>query len=149
MSFDYSKNKQGHNSDSFWTSYSDLFLGLSTIFLLLYVTSSLRTGTDAIKQQVDNRKLAMENEELKSQLKMYEAVKQNYMEKEATKSEAQEYQELMDKLTLLEEDAKDERDKLAKEKHFEKPSLDNFGVDQKEKPQDFSWLKKVKKLIKK
>lgn len=115
MSFDYSKNKQGHNSDSFWTSYSDLFLGLSTIFLLLYVTSSLRTGTDAIKQQVDNRKLAMENEELKSQLKMYEAVKQNYMEKEATKSEAQEYQELMDKLTLLEEDAKDERDKLAKQ----------------------------------
>ncbi len=57
----------------------------------------------------------MENEELKSQLKMYEAVKQNYMEKEASKSEAQEYNELMDKLTLLEEEAKDERDKLAKQ----------------------------------
>lgn len=114
MSFDYSKNKQGHNSDSFWTSYSDLFLGLSTIFLLLYVTASLRTGTDAIKAQVDNRKLSMENEELKSQLKMYEAVKSNYMEKDASHGEVQEYQELMDKLTLLEEDSKDERDKLAK-----------------------------------
>lgn len=115
MSFDYGKNKQGHNSDSFWTSYSDLFLGLSTIFLLLYVTASLRTGTDAIKAQVDNRKLSMENEELKSQLKMYEAVKSNYMEKDASKSEVQEYQELMDKLTLLEEESKDERDKLAKQ----------------------------------
>jgi hypothetical protein len=74
----------------------------------------LRTGTDAIKSQVDNRKLSMENEELKSQLKMYEAVKSNYMEKDASKSEVQEYQELMDKLTLLEEESKDERDQLAK-----------------------------------
>ena len=115
MSFDYRKNKQGNDSDSFWTSYSDLFLGLSTIFLLLYVTASLRTGTDAIKAQVDNRKLSMENEELKSQLKMYEAVKSNYMEKDASKSEVNEYNELMDKLTLLEEESKDERDKLAKQ----------------------------------
>ncbi len=115
MSFDYRKNKHGNDSDSFWTSYSDLFLGLSTIFLLLYVTASLRTGTDAIKAQVDNRKLSMENEELKSQLKMYEAVKSNYMEKDASKNEVNEYNELMDKLTLLEEESKDERDKLAKQ----------------------------------
>ncbi|NJM10407.1 MAG: hypothetical protein HC883_06045 [Bdellovibrionaceae bacterium] len=115
MSFDYGKTKQGHNSDSFWTSYSDLFLGLSTIFLLLYVTASLRTGTDAIKAQVDNRKLTMEVDELKSQLRMYEAVKANYMENNAPQSEVQEYQELMDKLTLLEEESKDERDKLARQ----------------------------------
>lgn len=115
MSFNYNKTKHGENSDSFWTSYSDLFLGLSTIFLLLYVTASLRTGTDAIKSQVDNRKLTMEVDELKSQLKMYEAVKANYMEKDASKDEVQEYQELMDKLTLLEEESKDERDKLARQ----------------------------------
>jgi outer membrane protein OmpA-like peptidoglycan-associated protein len=116
MSFDYNKTSRSHgNSDSFWTSYSDLFLGLSTIFLLLYVTASLRTGTDAIKAQVDNRKLTMEVEELKSQLAMYENVKNNYMEKNASQDEQQEYQELMDKLTLLQEDAKDDSDRLAKE----------------------------------
>ncbi|NJL25570.1 MAG: microtubule-binding protein [Calothrix sp. SM1_5_4] len=114
MSFDYNKNKHAHSGDSFWTSYSDLFLGLSTIFLLLYVTASLRTGTDAIKSQVDNQKLTMKVEELQSQLKMYEQVKSDYMEK-ADKSEQQEYQELMDKLTLLTEEAKSEKERLARE----------------------------------
>jgi uncharacterized membrane protein YciS (DUF1049 family) len=70
MSFNYQKNKDGHSQDSFWTSYSDLFLGLSTIFLLLYVVSSLRTGTDAIKSQLDNEKLSMKVQELENQLKM-------------------------------------------------------------------------------
>ncbi len=115
MSFDYNKTKTSHNSDSFWTSYSDLFLGLSTIFLLLYVTASLRTGTDAIKAQIDNQKLTMQVDELRSQLKMYEQVKSDYLEKEASKSEAQEYRELMDKLTLLKEEAKDEKERLAQQ----------------------------------
>jgi len=111
MSFNYSKNKQGESQDNFWTSYSDLFLGLSTIFLLLYVISSLRTGTDAIRSQVENQKLSMEVNELKGQLKMYENVKNDYMNT-APKDEVQEYKELMDKLTLLQEDAKSEKDKL-------------------------------------
>ena len=115
MSFDYKRSKQSHNGDSFWTSYSDLFLGLSTIFLLLYVTASLRTGTDAIQSKVENQKLAMQVEELQSQLKMYENVKQNYMETQASKSEVDEYQELMDKLTLLREDAKTDAEKLARQ----------------------------------
>jgi hypothetical protein len=115
MSFDYNKNKASHSGDSFWTSYSDLFLGLSTIFLLLYVTASLRSGTDAIKTQVDNQKLTMQVDELKSQLKMYEQVKADYLEKEAPKDEVQEYHELMDKLTLLKEDAKSDSERLARE----------------------------------
>ncbi len=111
MSFNYEKSKE-HGNDNFWTSYSDLFLGLSTIFLLLYVTSSLRTGTDAIKNEVDNQKLTMQVEELQNQVKMYESVKNEYLAKSAPKDEAQEYTELMDKLTLLQEDAKTEKDKL-------------------------------------
>lgn len=114
MSFNYNKSKHTHSSDSFWTSYSDLFLGLSTIFLLLYVMASLRTGTDAIRAQIDNQKLTMENDELKAQLKMYENVKSDYME-HASQSETQEYQELMDKLTLLKEDAKSDQERLARE----------------------------------
>lgn len=118
MAFDYNRNKNSHGGgggDSFWTSYSDLFLGLSTIFLLLYVTSSLRTGTDAIKSQVDNQKLTMQVEELRSQLKMYEQVKTDYLEKSASQDEVQEYAELMDKLTLLKEEAKTDQERLARE----------------------------------
>lgn len=114
MAFNYEKNKNHEGNDSFWTSYSDLFLGLSTIFLLLYVMASLRTGTDAIKSQVDNQKLSTRVEELENQLKMYESVKQNYMDT-AAKDEQQEYQDLMDKLTLLQEEAKSEKDRLAQE----------------------------------
>lgn len=111
MSFQYNKNKE-HSGDSFWTSYSDLFLGLSTIFLLLYVTSSLRTGTEGIRNQIENERLSMKVDELQQQLSMYENVKDEYLNQKAEKSEVQEYQELMDKLTLLQEDAKTEKDKL-------------------------------------
>ncbi len=114
MAFNYEKNKQTHGNDSFWTSYSDLFLGLSTIFLLLYVLASLRTGTDAIKSHTDNQKLSTRIEELENQLKMYESVKNNYLS-QAPKDETQEYQELMDKLTLLQEEAKTEKERLAQE----------------------------------
>lgn len=115
MSFNYEKNKQQHSGDNFWTSYSDLFLGLSTIFLLLYVTASLRTGTDSLHNQVENQKLTMENEELKNQLKIYEQVKTDYLQHNASKNEIQQYKELMDKLTLLKEDAKNEKEKLVRQ----------------------------------
>lgn len=112
MAFHYAKNRESQGNDSFWTSYSDLFLGLSTIFLLLYVTSSLRTSTDAIKNGVENTKLRMKVEELEHQIKAYESIKDEYLNKQADKDEVQEYQDLMDKLTLLQEDAKTEKEKL-------------------------------------
>ncbi len=115
MPFDHRKTAAAHSGDSFWTSYSDLFLGLSTIFLLLYVTASLRTGTDALKSQIDNQKLALQVDELKSQLKMYEQIKSDYMKNTASKDETQEYVELMDKLSLLEEDSKNDQQRLARE----------------------------------
>lgn len=112
MSFNYNQSKDHGSNDSFWTSYSDLFLGLSTIFLLLYVTASLRSGTEGLRTQLENEKLAMKVEEMENQLKMYESVKNEYLQQQASKSEVQEYQELMDRLTLLQEDAKSEKEKL-------------------------------------
>lgn len=111
MAFNYEKNKQ-ENNDSFWTSYSDLFLGLSTIFLLLYVTTSLRIGTDTLKGDIENKKLVMQVEELQNQVKMYESIKEEYMAKQASTDETQEYTELMDKLTLLQEEAKTEKERM-------------------------------------
>lgn len=117
-------NKKHNDSESFWTSYSDLFLGLSSIFLLLYVVASLRSGTDGIKNAVENQKLKVEVMDLKNQLKTYEAMKEQYIQNQASKGEVSEYNELMDKLALLQDEAKTEKNKLRKAAH------DN---DQKEK----------------
>jgi chromosome segregation ATPase len=117
MSFNYNKHKEGGAGDSFWTSYSDLFLGMSVVFLLLYVTASLRTGTSGLEAQVENKKLSMQVEDLKNQLKMYDSVKKDYLNQEATPDEAQQYNELMDKLSLLQEESHDARVKLARESH--------------------------------
>ena len=117
MGLDYKKKHShgGGDSESFWTSYSDLFLGLSSIFLMLYVVASLRTGTDTVRVMTDNQNLKVEVQELKNTLKTYENMKQNYMQQQASKTEVDEYNELMDKLTLLQSDAKDEKDKLRKD----------------------------------
>lgn len=112
MAFNYNKNKNNDDSGSFWTSYSDLFLGMSVVFLLLYVTASLRQGTNGIQQQIQNQKLSMQVQDLKNQLKMYDSVKKDYLHNEAKPEEEKLYNELMDKLTLLKEEAKNEKDKL-------------------------------------
>lgn len=116
MSFDYNKEHGGggHN-ESFWTSNSDLFLGLSSIFLLLYVVSSLRSGADGVNNATENKKLKVQIQDLQNQLKTYEAVKEQYISKQASKGEKDEYNELMDKLTLLQEEARNEKDNLNKQ----------------------------------
>jgi myosin heavy subunit len=124
MSFNYEKHKNHNGNDSFWTSYSDLFLGLSAIFLLLYVTASLRTSTYAIKAQMENRKLTMRVQDLENQLKMYDQVRKDYMENSATPAEAKEYRELLDKLTLLKEVAKDEKE------HLQQQAADNAAKEE-------------------
>lgn len=112
MSFNYQKNKDNGSNDNFWTSYSDLFLGLSTVFLLLYVVASLRTGTEGLRNQIENEKLSRQVSELEHQLRTYESIKDEYLQKQASKEESSEYEELMDKLTLLQEEAKTEKDAL-------------------------------------
>lgn len=57
----------------------------------------------------------MRVEELQQQLRMYESVKNDYMQNQASKNEMNEYEELMDKLTLLQEDAKSEKERLLQE----------------------------------
>ena len=112
MGFQYGKDKGHGGGDSMWTSYSDLFLGLSIIFLLLYVSSSLRQGTDGIKQSLENKRISKENDDLKQQIKVYETLKQDYMKTQASADEQQNYAELMDKLVLLQDDATKEKSKL-------------------------------------
>lgn len=115
MSFDYQRSGKHNSGESFWTSNSDLFLGLSSIFLILYVVASLRSGADGVNSATENKKLKVQIQDLENQLKTYESVKEQYMQKQASKDEKDEYDELMDKLTLLKEEAKNEKDNLTKQ----------------------------------
>src|SRR5262249_1566211 len=67
------------------------------------------------KAQIQNQKLTMRVQDLENQLKMYDGIRKDYLENTANPSEAKEYVELMDKLTLLQEEAKDEKEKLRRE----------------------------------
>jgi chromosome segregation ATPase len=113
MPFDYDKlkSKQVQN-DSSWTSNSDLFMVLSLVFLLLYVISSLRNGSSAVQKTIQYKELKKRNQDLEQQILAYEALKEDYLKKEASKSEMNMYGELMDKLTLLKEEAKEEKNDL-------------------------------------
>lgn len=116
MSFDYQKLKRKHDEEgSFWTSYSDLFMVLSVVFLLLYVVASLRSGTFSMQKQMELQKAVAETQDYKKQIQAYNALKDNYLEQEASQSEAKMYEDLMGKLTLLQDAATEEKKELEKE----------------------------------
>jgi chromosome segregation ATPase len=114
VSFDYEKIKKKEGGNEQWASYSDLFMVLSMVFLLLYVTSSLRTGTQTIMQKVQNEELSSRTKDLENQLTVYEARKDEYMEKQASVTEKEVYEQLMDKLDLLQEENGQEASRLRK-----------------------------------
>lgn len=109
MALKYRKDQGHSNQESMWTSYSDLFMGLSFIFLLLYVTASLRSGTTQFQNGSQLQKMAKENEELKNQVRVYESMRKDYLEQQATPDESKMYQELIGQLDLLQEQTKNER----------------------------------------
>lgn len=115
MSFDYDDLKAKEDSEgSFWASYSDLFMVLSLVFLLLYVVSGLRSGTYSIKTHFEYQQLKKENADFKEQIKAYNTLKDDYLAQGATESELETYKKLMDKLTLLKEEASEEASELQK-----------------------------------
>jgi len=115
MSFDYDQLKSKEGSDgSFWASYSDLFMVLSLVFLLLYVVSGLRAGTNGVVQKLEFEKLKQENADYKEQIRAYNTLKDDYLTQGATKSETKTYEKLMGKLELLQSEAKEEKENLTK-----------------------------------
>lgn len=116
MSLSYDKSKRHENStDSMWTTYSDLFMMLAVLFLMLYVIASLRSGTANLQGRVEYQRLAMETEDLRQQNKVYEALKDDYLGNQASQSESKVYEELMEKLSLLRDKAKQEKEDLRKQ----------------------------------
>ncbi len=113
MSFDYDELKSREEGGSHWATYSDLFMVLSLVFLLLYVVASVRTGTSNIKSNADYMAVVREKQALKQELLFYENQKERYLE-QANVDEIKQYDELMDKLSLLKEEAKKEKEELRK-----------------------------------
>lgn len=119
MSFDYDKLKKKDDAGGGqWTSYSDLFMVLSVVFLLLYVTASLRNGTHTLQQQMLNQSLVEKAADLENQIKVYNSLKQDYLKKQASAGEQKVYKQLMSKITLLKEENLEEASTLRK-KAFE------------------------------
>ena len=114
MPFD--RKKIGKESqDSMWTSTSDLFLGLSVVFLLLYVSASLKQGTEGFQKQQEYKELTKINQDLKEQIKVYDSLKKNYLETQASEGEKETYQKLMGQLDLLEDESQKEKKELMKQ----------------------------------
>jgi outer membrane protein OmpA-like peptidoglycan-associated protein len=95
-----------------WTSYSDLFLVLSVVFLLLFTVANIRSGTITMAQQTQLAQAKHEADDLKQQIKAYDVLKEDYVKNGASQDEIQAYHDLMDHMDLLASDAKKERDDL-------------------------------------
>jgi len=115
VAFDYDKIKSKEEGGTHWASYSDLFMVLSVIFLLLYVVSSIKSGSFNIQKHIQYQKMVRENENLKSQITSHNALNEEYLKNEASNKEKKTYQLLMSKLDLLQDDAQKERDRLLEE----------------------------------
>lgn len=109
--FKYDKFKEEISGGDAWGSYSDLFMVLSFVFLMMYVVASLRSGTNSIQQRIERQKVTRENDDLRAQIKAYNTLKDQAL-KEETQDEQKVYEELMDKLSLLQEEAKEEKNRL-------------------------------------
>jgi hypothetical protein len=69
VSFDYKDIRARQQAgETQWASYSDLFMVLAFIFLLMYMVSSLRTGMISVTSHAEVK-------QVKQQLKIYETVK--------------------------------------------------------------------------
>lgn len=112
--FKYDKFKEEAGSNDSWGSYSDLFMVLSFVFLMMYVVASLRSGTSSIQSRLERQQIARDNADLRSQIKAYNTLKDSALQEES-KDEQQVYNELMDKLSLLQEEAKEEKNNLRRQ----------------------------------
>ncbi|MCM2321723.1 MAG: hypothetical protein NDJ90_00500 [Oligoflexia bacterium] len=116
MNLNYEKIRaKVEHGGNHWTSYSDLFLVLSVVFLLLYVIANLRSGAQMIVSHTAMKNAKVEADALRKQIQAYEAVRDGYLQEGATEDEVQVYQELMGKLNLLEDEAKQKSKDLSRQ----------------------------------
>lgn len=109
MSFDYKEiRSRQHASETQWASYSDLFMVLAFIFLIMYMVSSLRTGMISVSSHAEIK-------EVKQQHEIYETVKDEYLTEQSNAQEKRIYKEIIEQIALLEDEASAKKQRLAAE----------------------------------
>ena len=114
MSFDYDKLRDNQDEANWWTSYSDLWTMLAIVFLIMFVVSSLRTSTQEVQQQIEFQQVGKKNEELQEQLRVYNNLRDESLQQAGTQ-EQEVYKKLMSKLSLLQDEAKGEKEDLRRQ----------------------------------
>ncbi len=112
MAFDYDKHKHKHEGGHEWVAFSDLYLCLSTVFLMLFVAASLRQGAESFLEKAELNKLRAENSTLRNTIKQEDAKAQEALASGAAEEERAAYEELMSKLNLLQDEADKEKNAL-------------------------------------
>jgi len=106
MGFDYDAIQlKKHSSGTQWASYSDLFMVLAFVFLLLYLVSSLRTGMASVTA---NAKIKQAQQELD----LYESIRTQYLAEQASAEEKQIYQDVLNRISLLQDEAAQKQARL-------------------------------------
>ena len=96
MSFDYNEIRaQQQSSGTQWASYSDLFMVLAFVFLLMYMVSSLRTGMISVTARAQVL-------EVRQELELYESARDQYLAESASEQETRIYDQIIEQITLLE-----------------------------------------------
>jgi len=122
VSFDYNAIRDKKQSGGTqWAAYSDLFMVLAFIFLLMYMVASLRAGMVSVTAHANV-------EETKLQIERYESIKNQYLE-EANNQEHNTYQDILNHISLLENEASENKERLTKEiteTRIRETSLNNY-----------------------
>ena len=114
MSFNYDAIRgKKQSGETQWAAYSDLFMVLAFIFLLMYMVASLRTGMISVTTHA-------QIEDVKQELKLYESVKNQYLEEKENLQEKKVYQEILGQITLLETQAAEKKNQAEQQYNTEK-----------------------------
>ncbi|MFZ9002271.1 MAG: hypothetical protein ACO20H_13270 [Bacteriovoracaceae bacterium] len=115
MNFNYDKVKKRVEEENHWSTYSDMFMVLSLVFLFLYVITASRVGTintQVVKKDEETKKLSEKTQQqindlkqkltqTEQRLKEYQTITLDYVDKEASDREKQEYDKLLTKMQDL------------------------------------------------
>src|SRR5690606_1191393 len=83
----------------------------------------------SIYRQVEFQKLSLEADDLREQNRVYNTLKDEYLETQANQTEQEVYENLMDKIKLLKEEARQEKESLrmaAKENEQKETALNQY-----------------------
>ncbi len=115
MNFNYDKVKNRVETENHWSTYSDMFMVLSLVFLFLYVITGARMGTvnsqmqeskekkEEVQKKLNDQIALLEGrlQETQERLKEYQNITLQYVDKDATVREKEEYAKLFDKMQEL------------------------------------------------